>query len=157
MHDSLADMNVSVLSHMSVLDSEIQTPAPSDAWLVFIHGICFQLLSQITIWRILVLFLVLGNIKNVPLIWHVSIVHQTYSEALLIDAKLRIVNAFRFCTRTARPKVPITSAHIFQPLITTSHAPLMEIDFNLHSKFPVASTSSLGMIIIISILTDPHI
>lgn len=28
--------------------------------------------SQITIWRLLVLVLLLGNIKNIPLIWHVS-------------------------------------------------------------------------------------
>ena len=47
--------------------------------------------------------------------------------------QLRIVNAFRFCCRTQRPKVPVTWEHLFQPLITTNHAPIMEIDFNLHS------------------------
>jgi hypothetical protein len=50
------------------------------------------------------------------------------------DIQLRIVNAFRFCLRTQRPKVPITSAQLFQPMITTTHAPIMEIDFNLHSQ-----------------------
>ncbi|KAG4434891.1 hypothetical protein IFR05_009621 [Cadophora sp. M221] len=74
-----------------------------------------QIWSFITIWRVLVLFLFLGSLKNIPLIWH-----------------LRIVNAFRFCLRTQRPKVPVSSAQLFQPLITTSHAPIMEIDFNLH-------------------------
>jgi hypothetical protein len=49
--------------------------------------------------------------------------------------QLRIVNAFRFCLRTQRPKVAPTSDQLFQPLITTSHAPIMEIDFNLHSQY----------------------
>ena len=44
------------------------------------------------------------------------------------------LNAFRFTLRTQRPRVPVTPAQLFQPLITTTHTPLMEIDFNLHSK-----------------------
>jgi hypothetical protein len=55
------------------------------------------------------------------------------------DIQLRIVNAFRFCLRTQRPKVPITSAQLFQPMITTTHAPIMEIDFNLHSQSHLSS------------------
>ncbi|TVY53128.1 Uncharacterized protein LCER1_G006749 [Lachnellula cervina] len=73
--------------------------------------------SFVTIWRLLVVLLVLGNLKNIPLMWH-----------------LRIVNAFRFACRSQRPKVPVTWEHIFQPLITTNHAPIMEIDFNLHKS-----------------------
>ncbi|TVY41975.1 Uncharacterized protein LSUB1_G002434 [Lachnellula subtilissima] len=73
--------------------------------------------SFVTIWRLLVALLVLGNLKNIPLMWH-----------------LRIVNAFRFACRSQRPKVPVTWKHIFQPLITTNHAPIMEIDFNLHKS-----------------------
>ncbi|KAF8852928.1 hypothetical protein BDZ45DRAFT_599295 [Acephala macrosclerotiorum] len=78
-------------------------------------SILSQIWSLITIWRLLVALLVLGNLKNVPLIWHI-----------------RIVNAFRFCCRSQRPKVPVTHEQLFRPLITTTHAPLMEIDFNLH-------------------------
>lgn len=48
--------------------------------------------------------------------------------------QLRIINAFRFILRTQRPKVPLTPAHIFQPLITSSRAQLQEIDFNLHKS-----------------------
>ncbi|TVY36219.1 Uncharacterized protein LOCC1_G006452 [Lachnellula occidentalis] len=73
--------------------------------------------SFVTIWRLLVVLLVLGNLKNIPLMWH-----------------LRIVNAFRFACKSQRPKVPVTWEHIFQPLITTNHAPIMEIDFNLHKS-----------------------
>lgn len=54
---------------------------------------------------------------------------------------MRIVNAFRFCLRTQRPKVPVSSAQLFQPLITTTHAPIMEIDFNFHSKFILTVSS----------------
>lgn len=47
--------------------------------------------------------------------------------------KLRILNAFRFTLRSQRPKDPVAATHLFQPMITTTHAPLMEMDFNLHS------------------------
>ncbi|KUJ13536.1 uncharacterized protein LY89DRAFT_591482 [Mollisia scopiformis] len=80
-----------------------------------VPSVLSQIWSLITIWRLLVAFLLIGNIKNIPLIWH-----------------MRIVNAFRFCLRTQRPKVPVTHEQLFRPLITTTHAPLMEIDFNLH-------------------------
>lgn len=53
--------------------------------------------------------------KCVPFIWH-----------------MRILNG---CTRTLkvqRPKAPPTYAQIFQPIITTTQVPLMEIDFNMH-------------------------
>ena len=91
--------------------------------------------SMITIWRILVLLLVAGNLKNIPLIWHVRVVQilSPKKHSFWHRHQIRIINAFRFCCRSQRPKVPVTSAHLFQPLITTSHAPIMEIDFNLHS------------------------
>ncbi|APA13813.1 hypothetical protein SS1G_13907 [Sclerotinia sclerotiorum 1980 UF-70] len=68
-----------------------------------------------TVWKLAFVALAIGNLKNLPLIWH-----------------LRIVNAFRFCLRSQRPKVKCGPNQIFQPIITESHAPLMEIDFNLH-------------------------
>jgi len=108
----------------------------TESSLFFLRYVFQVLLSNITIWRVFVLLLVLGNIKNVPLIWHVSIPAESEeaSSDLFVSFQLRIVNAFRFCCKTQRPKDPITSAHLFQPLITTSHAPIMEIDFNFHSK-----------------------
>ncbi|KAK7751177.1 hypothetical protein SLS62_006861 [Diatrype stigma] len=45
---------------------------------------------------------------------------------------MRLVNAFRFVLRTQRPAVAPSPQHIFQPLVTSSTAQLMEIDFNLH-------------------------
>ncbi|KAI1414044.1 hypothetical protein F5Y13DRAFT_159621 [Hypoxylon sp. FL1857] len=47
---------------------------------------------------------------------------------------LRLVNAFRFILRTQRPAVPLKPTHIFQPIITSSTAQLMEIDLNMHKS-----------------------
>jgi hypothetical protein len=95
----------SLLSWLSSMDSQI------------FSVILSHLLSWTTLWRVLFALLALGNLKNLPFIWH-----------------LRIVNAFRFCLYSQRPKVELGPDQIFQPIITESHAPLMEIDFNLHSK-----------------------
>ncbi|KAI1334057.1 hypothetical protein F5Y15DRAFT_402918 [Xylariaceae sp. FL0016] len=69
------------------------------------------------LWFSLLCLFVVLNIKNMPFIWH-----------------MRILNAFRFILRTQRPSVPLTPGHIFQPIITTSSAQLMEIDFNMHKS-----------------------
>lgn len=75
-----------------------------------------------TVWKLAFIVLALGNLKNLPLIWH-----------------LRLVNAFRFCIRSQRPKMKCGPNQIFQTLITESYTPLMEIDFNIHSKLHVDS------------------
>ncbi|RAL61282.1 hypothetical protein DID88_010361 [Monilinia fructigena] len=54
------------------------------------------------------------------------------SQKPAIDVALRLINSFRFCLRSQRPKVKPGPKHIFQPIITESHAPLMEIDINFH-------------------------
>ncbi|EPE30635.1 Thioesterase/thiol ester dehydrase-isomerase [Glarea lozoyensis ATCC 20868] len=84
-------------------------------------GAALQLLrllwSFFTISRVLVVILIVTNLKSLPLIWH-----------------LRIVNAFRFICKTQRPETPVGPEQLFLPLITTSHAPIMEIDFNGHKS-----------------------
>ncbi|KAK8043678.1 hypothetical protein PG993_006108 [Apiospora rasikravindrae] len=72
-------------------------------------------LSWSTLWFLLLCIFVAFNHKNMPFMWH-----------------MRIVNAFRFVCRSQRPRVSLGPSHIFQPLITSSRAQLMEIDFNLH-------------------------
>lgn len=47
---------------------------------------------------------------------------------------MRLLNAFRFILRTQRPPVTPSFAHIFQPLITSSSAQLLEVDFNIHKS-----------------------
>ncbi|KAI4861504.1 hypothetical protein F4820DRAFT_65124 [Hypoxylon rubiginosum] len=89
----------------------LQKPMPSITNLIYPH------LTWSTLWFTLLCVFVVLNIKHMPFIWH-----------------LRLVNAFRFILRTQRPAVPLTPAHIFQPMITSSSAQLMEIDFNMHKS-----------------------
>ncbi|KAI0849674.1 hypothetical protein F5Y00DRAFT_269072 [Daldinia vernicosa] len=91
--------------------AEIQPYRPSIANLIYPH------LTWSTLWFTLLCFFVVLNIKNMPFMWH-----------------LRLVNGFRFILRTQRPAVPLTHTHIFQPIITSSTAQLMEIDFNMHKS-----------------------
>ncbi|KAI1802899.1 hypothetical protein F4811DRAFT_572536 [Daldinia bambusicola] len=91
--------------------ADIQPSKPSIANIIYPH------LTWSTLWFTLLCFFVVLNIKNMPFMWH-----------------LRLVNAFRFILRTQRPAVPLKPAHIFQPIITSSTAQLMEIDFNMHKS-----------------------
>lgn len=72
---------------------------------------------------------------------HLDSMFITYSfhSPVANNSQLRIVNAFRFCTKTMRPAEPPTSAQLFQPLITTSKPPMSEIDIYMHSKFNLFS------------------
>ncbi|KAI1477054.1 hypothetical protein K445DRAFT_8464 [Daldinia sp. EC12] len=91
--------------------AEIQPSKPSITSAIYPH------LTWSTLWFTLLCFFVVLNIKNMPFMWH-----------------LRLVNAFRFILRTQRPAVPLKPVHIFQPIITSSTAQLMEIDFNMHKS-----------------------
>ncbi|KAJ9133010.1 Capsule polysaccharide biosynthesis protein [Pleurostoma richardsiae] len=90
-------------------------PLPGLPSLQIKGGFPSTVLSVHAIWITLVVLFVAFNLKNLPFMWH-----------------LRIVNGFRFVCRSQRPKVPLRPSHIFQPIITTSSAQLMEIDFNIH-------------------------
>ncbi|RKF80083.1 hypothetical protein GcM3_049029 [Golovinomyces cichoracearum] len=68
-----------------------------------------------SLWKILFFLLIITNLKCVPFIWH-----------------FRILNGISRTIKTQRTKTPINYTQIFQPIITTSHAPLMEIDFMMH-------------------------
>jgi hypothetical protein len=90
--------------------------------------------SLITIWRLLVCLLIIGNLKNIPFLWHVSSPSCSSNFKYLTMIQMRIVNAFRFTLKTQRPKVDAGPEQLFQTLITSSQASIMELDFNLHSK-----------------------
>ncbi|KAF4122936.1 Thioesterase superfamily member 6 [Geosmithia morbida] len=72
---------------------------------------------QTQLWTLLIILFVVFNLKNLPGVWH-----------------MRILNAFRFILRTQRPSVELKPSHIFQPLVTSSTAQLLETDFNLHKN-----------------------
>ncbi|KAI1638767.1 hypothetical protein F4809DRAFT_598882 [Biscogniauxia mediterranea] len=89
----------------------VQTSIPTLSSTICAH------LTWSTLWFSLLCVFIILNIKNMPFMWHI-----------------RLLNAFRFILRTQRPNVPLTPAHLFQPLVTTSSAQLMEIDFNMHKS-----------------------
>lgn len=69
--------------------------------------------------RIVVILLLIFNLKNFPLIWH-----------------LRVWSAILRHCLFDKPKVPesIAPSTLFLPVITTSRSPLMECDYNLHKS-----------------------
>ncbi|KAI0881232.1 uncharacterized protein GGS22DRAFT_172726 [Annulohypoxylon maeteangense] len=89
----------------------LPTPMPSVTDAIYPH------LTWSTLWFSLLCLFVAFNMKNMPFMWH-----------------MRLVNAFRFVLRTQRSAVPLKPTHIFQPIITSSTAQLMEIDFNIHKS-----------------------
>lgn len=73
--------------------------------------------------KLLLLLLIVTNLKHIPLVYH-----------------LRILNAVRFVLRSQRPVVDIQPHQLFQPLITSSRATLLDIDVYGH-KVSVQITS----------------
>lgn len=70
----MADMNNSVPYQTYTMISATSAMSISDQTLpLAFRDLVFYILSYITIWRVIVLLLVLGNVKNIPLIWHVSV------------------------------------------------------------------------------------
>lgn len=53
------------------MDQQYLNTASTGTWLSLCGDIMLQMLSQITITRVIILVLLLGNVKNIPLIWHV--------------------------------------------------------------------------------------
>lgn len=80
------------------------------------EGLC-QMVKWKNIWIPLALSLVLLNLKVFPFIYH-----------------LRILNAVRFVLRSQRPKNDVNPEQLFQPIITSSKACLMEIDVFGHKS-----------------------
>lgn len=86
----MSDLNVTgVYQGPNVLhnvNSTIQTSSFPYASVIILPDFLSQLISFITMWRVVVLLLVLGNLKNIPLIWHVSI-SQAASSILYLTIK----------------------------------------------------------------------
>lgn len=81
----------------------------------FIHFFLSQIWERCSLWNCFIALIVLTNLKCIPFIWH-----------------FRILNGISRTIKTQRPKTPPNYKQLFQPLITTSHVPLMEIDFMMH-------------------------
>ncbi|KAI1621934.1 hypothetical protein EDD37DRAFT_683827 [Exophiala viscosa] len=76
-----------------------------------------QLITFNNFWKLSTLVLLLINIKVFPFVYH-----------------LRILNGLRFVLRSQRPKRDVGPENLFQPIITSSKAPLMEIDVFGHKS-----------------------
>lgn len=81
------------------------------------YSIASVIFSLSTLWKLLLVALIFGNLKNIPGVYH-----------------LRLLNAFRFVIRTCRTEEPVKPEHLFQPIITSSKATLMETDLYLHKS-----------------------
>ncbi|KAI9774567.1 MAG: hypothetical protein M1840_002816 [Geoglossum simile] len=70
-------------------------------------------------WRVICILLVLANIKNLPLVWHLRFLRGLLSHFYLHRNQL---------TPEAGPRA------VFQPLIMASRSPLLECDYNIHKS-----------------------
>lgn len=88
-----------------------------------------SLASALLSWRTLALTLVLLNLKNVPLAWHFRLLYQLLRHRHTPAAVRRSLHD------AAHSTSPSTSTHpIFAPVSIHTHAPLCEIDYNLHKS-----------------------
>ncbi len=90
----------------------LETDSLATAWVYLSHTLTWN-----TFWKLSTLILVLLNFKVFPFIYH-----------------LRILNGLRFVLRSQRPSQDVGPEQLFQPLITSSKAPMMEIDVFGHKS-----------------------
>lgn len=82
-----------------------------------------EILGSANLWKLATICLLLVNIKCLPLIWHYRILSP------LVRA------AWRKCRYpTLLPNLNIKTPTVFLPFITTTYAPLLECDYNLHKS-----------------------
>lgn len=81
----------------------------------YIGETVFQFLSLSNLFKVLGLLFLVANFKVFPFIYH-----------------LRLLNGVRFVLQSQRPKEDVGPQHLFRPIITSSRAPIMEIDVYGH-------------------------
>ena len=87
-------------------------------------------------WKVTIVAVIVTDIKTFPLVWHVSCASKTPPSNhtdVFSTSKLRLLNALRFVLPSQRAEPGPTPTSIFQPLVTSSHCSLSEMDFNWHS------------------------
>lgn len=80
------------------------------------------ILTSVLTWRNVALLLALLNLKNLPLVWHLRILYHALTNLRSIDSK----PSFSRKTPSIHP--------LFATYVLTTHAPLLEIDYNLHKS-----------------------
>ncbi|PVI08615.1 hypothetical protein DM02DRAFT_607989 [Periconia macrospinosa] len=92
---------------MSVLATSIRSTFAQ--WLKSVIG------GPGAVWKILALLFALGNIKNATFVWH-----------------FRFFKAYTYHLYRQPTKIPPSA--LFQPVVTTSHTPITEMDYNMHKS-----------------------
>ncbi|CZR53356.1 uncharacterized protein PAC_03234 [Phialocephala subalpina] len=83
--------------------------------------------------RILLLIIALLNIKNLPMVWHYRMASGVFRYMIYGTHEFNHHPHLhpRSSSKTYTPKGPST---LFLPIITSTHSPLWETDFNLHKS-----------------------
>lgn len=119
---ALINMN-STSQHVSIFETISQMPSHflKDVSETHVMAVTLASFSSMLTWTNLslgfLLVFILLNFKAFPLVYH-----------------LRILNAIRFVLKSQKPKVDVRPEQLFQPLITSSKACLMEIDVLGHKS-----------------------
>jgi hypothetical protein len=80
------------------------------------------ILTSLLTWRNAALLLALLNLKSLPLVWHLRILYHALTNLRSVDSK----PSFSRKTPSIHP--------LFATHVLTTHAPLLEIDYNLHKS-----------------------
>lgn len=96
------------LQSLSTISLESETVSNT---LVLTWQVLLQQLTPSNLWKFLLVLHIAANFKLFPFVYH-----------------LRILNAVRFVLRSQRPKDDVKPEQLFQPIITSSKAPLIQID-----------------------------
>lgn len=85
--------------------------------------------------RILLLLFVIFNWKNMPFAWTVSAGRRPQPLAMMANliTQYRVWSGMLYHMLIRKSPV-LTPRALFKPMITPSHAPLLEIDYNLHKS-----------------------
>jgi hypothetical protein len=115
-------------------------------------------------WRTLALLFLACNYKNLPLVWHVRDWHATPPQQPQANKPLQQIRFFNGALRHSlrpKPAQEITSSGafpLFLPVITSTHAPIAECDFNIHkSNSTYFSDLDVSRTHLISLLCSPGI
>ncbi|PYH42268.1 uncharacterized protein BP01DRAFT_425672 [Aspergillus saccharolyticus JOP 1030-1] len=85
-----------------------------------IRSFAGYLWESATFWKTTALVLALLNLKALPLVWHIRVYRYFFKHGYLITPAVE--------------QPPRPSTEILEPLSIYSHAPVLEIDFNLHKS-----------------------
>lgn len=86
------------------------------------------------IWRLLAVTLAVLNLKNLPLVWHVrTLLLSVYCINLPADnEQIRLFRGLIY--HLFLQPTPLPPRALFTPLITPTHTPLLETDYNFHKS-----------------------